>query len=104
MGDLAVIVLVLAAVAAINVIALAASRGGATRSHQALFWCGLTGLLSLPIFVGSSLVLGMALIVATFNSPPGYLVILSGAFGLISTVASVFFLGKLRMRNSPGHV
>ena len=104
MGDLAIGVLLIATSAVINAIALAASRSGATRTHQAMFWCGLAGLLSLPVLVASSLFLAMRLIVATLNSPPGYLAIASGAIGVVATVVSVFLLAKLRTHTSASHV
>lgn len=87
-----VILVVLAFVAVIgvvNILAIVKGRAGRSRMGMAMLVCGLVGLLSLLVMIGSAWLVGVMLIAATFDSPQGYAFQLSAPICALATLASL---------------
>ena len=89
MSSLAFLFVTLSLSGLVNVLALVASRSGEATLHKGLLACGLIGLFTFPVMLGSGLLVGTALVAASFNSPPGYVFILSSTLFFLSTAGSL---------------
>jgi len=86
---LLVILAFVAAIAFVNILALAGGRTGYTATHKAMLASGIIGLLSLFVMIVSAFLLGAMLVVATLNSPQGYAFKVSATICAISTLVSL---------------
>jgi len=100
MSSLAFLFIVLSLSGLLNVLAIVGSRSGDATLHKSLLACGLIGLLTFPVMIGSGLIVGMALVAASFNSPPGYIFILSSTLFFLSTAGSLV-LQIIKARQPP---
>jgi hypothetical protein len=81
----------MAVIAIVNILALVQGRPGNSLAQKAMLTSGAIGLLSLLVMVGSAVLVGAMLIVATFDSPQGY------AFEVSSTICSIATLVSLAL-------
>lgn len=86
---LLVFLVFMAAIAIVNTLALVEGRSGGSLAQKAMLTSGVIGLLSLLVMIGSAVLVGAMLIVATFDSPQGY------AFGVSATTCSIATLVSL---------
>ena len=79
----------IAAIALVNILALVEGRSGSSSAQKVMLASGAIGLLSLLVMIGSAVLVGAMLIVATFDSPQGY------AFKASATICSIATLVSL---------
>nr|CAP48957.1 putative integron gene cassette protein [uncultured bacterium]CAP48958.1 putative integron gene cassette protein [uncultured bacterium] len=102
MATLGITFALLTLAALINVIALVESRSGTTPKHLRLFASGVAGLIFMPIFIGSVLLMAMSFIDVSSKSAQGFLFIVSG-IGLVAATVTSFAL-QFAGRGSRSHV
>lgn len=89
MSTLTIMFALLSIATLVHVFGLLASRRGSSGKHRWLMICGIAGLVSLPVMVLSAVPVALAFLVASLDSLPGYVLVLSLAVLCASTVASI---------------
>lgn len=90
----------MAAIALVNILAIIEGRSRGSSAQKAMLASGAIGLLSFFVMIGSAVLVGAMLIVATFDSPQGLAFEVSAITCSIATLVSLVLYARYGRRGT----